>query len=551
MIEDLWYKNAVIYNLDLDTFMDASGDGIGDFEGLIRRLDYLQALGITAIWLSPFQPSPQRDNGYDITDYYGVDPRYGSSGDFIEFIHQAKRRGIRVLIDLVINHTSIDHRWFQEARADRDSPYRDWYIWSDKRPDDWNSGMVFPGHQESTWTRDSRAKAYYYHRFYEHQPDLNMENPEVREEIRRVLGYWLEQGVSGFRVDAVPFVIELTRPGKTKVEQRFDYLTVWRRFRQWRVGDAILLGEANLLPKESGRYFGDGGGGLQMMFNFWVNQRLFYALATGEVDPLKKALAETAELPEICQWAHFLRNHDELDLGRLTEKQRERVYERFAPEPRMRIYNRGIRRRLAPMLGDWRHIELAYSVLFSLPGTPVVYYGDEIGMGENLDLDERTTVRTPMQWTREPNAGFTISDKPVHPVVDTGTYGYQYINVEAQRTDPGSLFNWMTRAISVRKECPEIGWGKWRLLDVRGPSVLAIQYDWMGTSLITVHNFAEHPAEIALKTDAPGGHLLADLFRHEKSTAGKNGVHRIALDAYGYHWYRVGGSNYALHREKV
>ena len=349
MIEDLWYKNAVIYSLDLETFLDANGDGVGDFRGLIRRLDYLSYVGVDAVWLAPFNTTPNRDNGYDISDYYGVDPRHGSSGEFVEFMHQANMRGIKVLMDLVVNHTSDEHPWFQAARADPESPYRDWYVWSEKRPPDADSGMIFPGEQESTWTRDEKAGLFYFHRFYDFQPDLDMENPAVREEIERIMGYWLELGVAGFRLDAVPFLLETIQRDGERGEKRFEYLRQFRRLLQWQKGDAIFLGEANVEPEDSKFYFGpDGGTGIHMMFNFWVNQHLFYALATDDVGPLKEAIEATADIPDTSQWAQFLRNHDELDLGRLSDEQRERIFEKFAPEEHMRLFGRGIRRRLAP-----------------------------------------------------------------------------------------------------------------------------------------------------------------------------------------------------------
>lgn len=428
MIEDLWYKNNVIYSLDLETFMDTDGDGVGDFEGLPRRLDYLHALGIGTIWLSPFQPSPNRDNGYDISDYYGVDPRHGSSGDFVEFMHQAQKRGIKVIMDLVVNHTSKQHRWFQQACKNKNSSYFDWYVWSKKRPSDWNQGIVFPGVQKGTWTYEKKVQEYYFHRFYNFQPDLNMGNPEVRTEIRRIMGYWLELGVAGFRVDAVPFIIETPAPGKKKPVMRYEYLSEMRNFLQWRCGDAILLGEANVLPKQNQRYFGKNAEGIHMMFNFYVNQYQFYALATTDIAPLVHALKATQDLPPTAQWGQFLRNHDELDLGRLTTEQRAKVYARFGPEKRMQLYDRGIRRRLAPMLGDRRQIELAHSLLFSLPGTPVIRYGDEIGMGDDLTLKERAAVRTPMQWSNEAQAGFSAAEHPILPVIESGMYSYKQIN---------------------------------------------------------------------------------------------------------------------------
>jgi maltose alpha-D-glucosyltransferase/alpha-amylase len=551
MIEDLWYKNTVIYSLDVESFMDADGDGIGDFEGLMRRLDYLQALGVGAVWLAPFQPSPDRDDGYDVSDYYGISPRYGSGGDFVEFMHQADKRGIKVLIDLVVNHTSDQHRWFQEARSDPDSPFRDWYIWSRKRPSDWNQGMVFPGVQESTWTYDKKARAYYYHRFYDFQPDLNMDNPAVRTEVRRIMGYWLQLGVAGFRVDAVPFVIESTVPGKAQGELHFEYLSDMRRFLQWRVGDAILLGEANVVPEDACRYFGeDGGSGIHMMFNFWVNQHLFYALATADTGPLTEALRATSGIPRTSQWAQFLRNHDELDLGRLTDEQREKVFARFGPEERMQLYGRGIRRRLAPMLGDRPQLELAYSLLFALPGTPVIRYGDEIGMGDDLALPERAAVRTPMQWSDEPHAGFSTAEKTVEPVIEDGVWGYPRVNVEAQRRDPESMLNWTARMIRMRKECPEIGWGTWEILDAGCPQVLAMRYDWRGNSLLVVHNFDTKPHALELRAGVENGGRLVNLLQEEESCADENGVHHIVLDAFGYHWYRVGGLNYAIRRER-
>jgi maltose alpha-D-glucosyltransferase / alpha-amylase len=549
MIEDLWYKNTVIYSLDLETFLDADGDGVGDFQGLIRRLDYLQALGIGAVWLAPFQPTPNRDNGYDVRDYYGVDPRHGSSGDFVEFMHQAKKRGIKVLMDLVVNHTSDRHPWFQAARASEDSSYRDWYHWSRKRPSNWNRGMVFPGVQKRVWTHDKRAKAYYYHRFYDFQPDLNIDNPHVRAEIRRIMGYWLELGVAGFRVDAVPFLIESVVPGQDEGELNFAYLNEFRRFLQWRVGDAILLGEANVLPEEVLPYFGeDGGDGIHMMFNFFVNQHLFLALATGEVAPLIDAIRATLDIPESAQWAHFLRNHDELDLGRLTDEQRETVFARFAPDEDMQLYERGIRRRLAPMLGDRRHEELAYSVMFSLPGTPVVRYGDELGMGDDLTLPEREAVRTPMQWAHERNGGFSTADKTVHPVIEEGVWSHEHVNVEAQRREPGSLLNWTARMIRLRKECPEIGWGRCTVLESGSPHVLALRYDWRGNSVLVVHNFDEKPHEAEIVPDVEGADRLSNLLRAEEHRADPRGVHRIALDALDYRWFRVGGLDYSVRR---
>jgi maltose alpha-D-glucosyltransferase/alpha-amylase len=551
MIEDLWYKNTVIYSLDLETFMDANGDGIGDFEGLTRRLDYLNSLGIETIWLAPFQPTPNKDNGYDISDFYGVDPRHGSSGDFVEFMHEASKRGIRVIMDLVVNHTSNQHRWFQMARKDKESPYRDWYIWSKKRPADWNKGMVFPGVQKAVWTRDEVAGEYYYHRFYEHQPDLNMANEDVRIEVRRIIGFWLELGVAGFRVDAVPFIIEEKIPGEEKSELHFEWLTEMRRFMQWRCCDGILLGEANVVPKETDKYFGKHDDGIHMMFNFWVNQHLFYALASGEVAPLADALKATKNIPANAQWAQFLRNHDELDLGRLTEEQRQTVFDACAPDKDMQLYDRGIRRRLAPMLGTPQRQELAYSLMFSLPGTPVIRYGDEIGMGDDLSLPERESVRTPMQWSHEQNGGFSSAEKLPHPLVNKGPYSYERVNVEAQRRDPDSMLTWTARMIRLRKECPEIGWGEWKILSTGSPSVLAMQYTWRENSLVILHNFADEAQEVRIKPDCECSERLVNVMVTDESLADDNGKHTIALEAYGYRWYRSGSLNYLIRRKKM
>lgn len=551
MIEDLWYKNAVIYSLDLETFMDANGDGNGDFEGLTLRLDYLHAMGIDTVWLAPFQPTPNKDNGYDIADYYGVDPRHGSSGNFVEFMHQAKKRGIKVIIDLVVNHTSDEHPWFLNARSGKNAKHRDWYVWSDKKPKDWDKGMVFPGVQKATWTHDKKAGAWYHHRFHHFQPDLNIDNEAVRAEIRRIMGYWLELGVEGFRVDAVPFILETQTPHKVEEKLRFEYLREMRRFLQWRNGHSILLGEANVLPKDSGKYFGDEGNGIHLMFNFYVNQYIFYALATADVKPLIEALEATRLTFQNSQWAQFLRNHDELDLGRLTEEQRQKVFERFGPEKNMQLYDRGIRRRLAPMIGNRPQTELAYSLLFSLPGTPVIRYGDEIGMGDDLSLKERDAVRTPMQWSGEENAGFSTAQKLIHPVIAEGPYAYDAMNVETQRRSPDSLLNWMTSLIRLRQECTEIGWGDWRILDTGTPSVLAMYYRWEESSLITIHNFDEKVREIRLDVKQKKESKLVDLMKIDENIADENGIHRIRLGAYGYRWFRAGDLSHLFQRKKT
>jgi maltose alpha-D-glucosyltransferase / alpha-amylase len=554
MINDLWYKNAVVYCLSVGTYMDSNGDGIGDFQGLMRRLDYLHGLGITAVWLMPFQPSPGKDDGYDVSDYYGVNPAYGTLGDFVEFTHAAKQRGIRVLIDLVVNHTSDQHRWFREARRDPKSKFRDWYVWSDHKPANAGKGMVFPGVQKSTWSYDKDAKAWYFHRFYDFQPDLNTSNLEVQAEILKIMGFWIQLGVSGFRMDAVPFIISTKGPKVTKPVEQYDMLRTLREFLQWRQGDSIILAEANVLPDTDMEYFGDDGDRMHMMFNFQVNQNLFYAMAAIDKRPLVKALKATRTRPATAQWGMFMRNHDELDLGRLTKAQRQKVFDAFGPDKDMQLYDRGIRRRLAPMLnGDRRRLELAYSLMFTLPGTPVIRYGDELGMGDNLDLPERVCARTPMQWSSEPHGGFTRSDKPVVPVIDTGAYGFEHLNAAVQRRDPNSMLNWSERIIRMRKEVPEIGWGDFTVIDTRDDAVLVIRYDWRNNSVLFVHNLDDKPREInfavGLKNDSDK--LLVNLLTEDHSSTHDDGHHHLLIEAFGYRWYRVGGLDYLLKRSEI
>ena len=551
MINDLWYKNAVLYCLHVGSFQDTTGDGTGDFRGLMRRLDYLQGIGATAVWLMPFQTSPGRDDGYDIADYYSVDPRYGTLGDFVEFTHACEQRGMRVLIDLVVNHTSDQHPWFQSARSAKDSPYRDWYVWSKTKPKDAASGVVFPGVQKSTWTFDEKARMYYFHRFYDFQPDLNTSNPEVQAEILKIMGFWMQLGVSGFRMDAVPFVISTKGADVTKPEEQYDMLRTFSEFLSWRKGDAIVLAEANVLPDTDMEYFGKAGERLQMMFNFQVNQHLFYALASGDTEPLIESLRSTSRRPATAQWGHFLRNHDELDLGRLTPEQRERVFCEFAPDKEMQLYDRGIRRRLAPMLhGDRRRLEMAYSLMFSLPGTPVLRYGDEIGMGDNLKLPERNAARTPMQWSNDAQGGFTAHPRPRNPVIQDGTFGYEHVNVADQRRDPSSLLNWMERMIRTRKETPEIGWGEFEVIRTRRRDVLILRFTWKDNAVITVHSFAAEPLELTFRTGPRDGpdKVLTNVLHAEQSVADGEGRHRVLMEPYGYRWYRVGGLDDLLHR---
>lgn len=548
MINDLWYKNAVIYCLSVGTFQDSNGDGVGDFQGLGRRMDYLQGLGVTAIWLMPFQTSPGKDGGYDIADYYNVDPRYGTLGDFVEFMQAAHQRGMRVMIDLVVNHTSDRHPWFRDACRNPKSKYRDWYVWSKTRPENADEGMVFPGVQKSTWTYEKTAKAWYFHRFYQFQPDLNTSNPYVQAEILKIMGFWTQLGVSGFRMDAVPFVIATKGADVRKPKEQFDMLRGFRELLQWRRGDAVILAEANVLPRDDMEYFGSDGDRLQMMFNFQVNQHLFHALASGDARSLAGALKKTRPRPATAQWAQFLRNHDELDLGRLTPSQRERVFAEFGPEKDMQLYDRGIRRRLAPMLrNDRRRLELAYSLLFTLPGTPVLRYGDEIGMGDDLSLPERECARTPMQWSTEPYGGFTRLRSGGKSVISDGPFGFAHVNVAQQRRDPGSLLNWMERVIRMRKEIPEVSWGDFEVLPLDDNAVLMLRYTWRGNAVLFLHNLSDAPVEV----DFSGPAQLTNVLSDDHSRPDERGRHQVMLEPYGYRWFREGGLGYILDRDEV
>ena len=541
---DLWYKNAVLYCTDVETYMDANGDGVGDFEGLTQRLDYIAGLGITCIWLMPFYPTPNKDNGYDVMDYYNVDPRLGTLGDFVEFTRQAYERGIRIIVDLVINHTSDQHPWFQAACKDENSKYRNYYVWSKEKPEDIEEGIVFPGFQKSTWTYNEEAGAYYAHRFYDHQADLNLTNPQVRQEIQKVMGFWLALGVSGFRLDAAQFLIEI-RENKTQfnVDSLYIYLKEIRDFLSWRRGDAILLAEVNVSVDELLPYFGNGDK-MQMLFNFFVNQHLFLALAQEKAAPLVEALKSLPNIPEIGQWANFIRNHDELTLDKLSDAQQDEIAAALAPDrEQMWIFDRGIRRRFAPMVdGDPRRLRLAYSLMLTLPGTPVINYGEELGMGDDLSLEERNPARTPMQWSSEANAGFSTAppEQLVLPVVKEGKYSYKHLNVLEQRRDPKSLLNWMERAIRMRKECPEFGWGKYQIISADNPCIFSHRCEWHSGVVIAVHNLAREACTVTLELEEGDGERLIDLLGDQPYEAIDGTSHNIQLEGYGYRWFRVG-----------
>jgi trehalose synthase len=537
---DLWWKSAVIYCLDVETYMDDNDDGIGDFAGLARRVDYLADLGITCLWLMPFYPSPDRDDGYDISDFYGVDPRLGNHGDFVEVIRTANDRGMRVIVDLVVNHTSDKHPWFVSARRSRTSPHRDFYVWRDEPPAH-EQPTVFPGEEASVWEYDERTEQYFQHVFYKHQPDLNVANPRVRDEIAKTIGFWLALGVSGFRLDAVPFFIE--PPKGVDIGDPHDLLRDLKAFLQRRVGDAALLGEVNLPFAQQVEFFGgERGGELDLQFDFMSMQALYLSLARSDPAPLIASLTSRPDVPPEAAWANFVRNHDELTLDKLTDAEREEVFAAFAPDEDQRIYGRGITRRLPPMLsGDPRRIRMVYSLLFSLPGTPVLFYGEEIGMGENRDIPGRQAVRTPMQWTDGRNGGFSrvAPSRLVAPQPGDG-YAPQHVNVQQQRNDSESLLHFVRGLISRYRVSPEIGWGTLSILEHDGAGVLAHDVASDVGRMMAVHNFTEVPVRFTVQLGAvEEGTRLLDLHSPEQIPPDPRGRVDLELAPYGYRWLRV------------
>lgn len=540
-MKGLWHKNTIVYTVDLQSFADGNGDGVGDFRGLAGKLDYLAGLNVNCIWLQPFYPSPRRDHGYDISDYYQVDPRYGTLGDFVEFSQAARDRGIRIVVDLVVNHTSKDHPWFQAARRDKNSKYRDWYVWSPEKPPNAEQGMVFPGVQTTTWTWDEAAGEYYYHRFYDHQPDLNTGNPQVRAEISRIIKTWVQLGVAGFRVDALPFVISTKAPGSVAFGDSPEYLIEMRQVLSWGRGDAVFMAEANLPPDQVAMYFGEGDR-VHVIFNFFVNQHLWLAMAREQAKPILEAYAALPPIPPYCQWANFLRTHDELDLGRLSDEERQEVFEAFGPEPEMQLYNRGIRRRTAPMLGNNRErLELAHSLVLTLPGSPVLRNGDEIGMGENLELKERDAIRTPMQWANAKNGGFSSADPEelVLPVIGEGEFGYQKVNVAAEQRDPNSFLNWIERMTRLRMRSPEFGTARCQWLEASDPAVLAHCCLGEHSSVFALHNLSGREVEVEVDLGRKVDGLFNLLENTEHPLEG-DGRARFRMRAYGYLWLREG-----------
>jgi trehalose synthase len=540
---DLWWKNAVVYCLDVETYMDWDGDGCGDFAGLAQRLDHLADLGVTCLWLMPFYPTAERDDGYDITDFYGVDPRLGTHGNLVEVIRTANDRGMRVIADLVVNHTSRKHPWFRSAEQSKDSPYRDFYVWRSDPPPDTSDQVVFPDREDSIWTLSEKTGEWYLHRFYKEQPDLNVTNPRVRDEVARIMGFWLQLGLAGFRVDAVPFFLETAGADAAAFPEPHEYLRSLRALVGRRSGHGVLLGEVNLPYEQQLEFFGGTDGDeLTMQFDFIGMQEMYLSLARADAGPLASALTGRPALHPDSQWATFVRNHDELTLDKLTDEERAEVFAAFGPEERMQVYGRGLRRRLPSMLdGDPRRIRMVYSLLFSLPGTPVLFYGEEIGMGEDLDAEGRLAVRTPMQWTSGANGGFSTADPRRLPgPVISGGFSPEFVNVQDQRRDPDSLLNFMKLLISRYRESPELGWGEFAVLEQPHASVLAHVCSWDDGALVAVHNLAAEPRTVPLTLEGcDASHRLVDLLVAGSTPVSEKGTVEISVEGYGYRWLRV------------
>jgi maltose alpha-D-glucosyltransferase/alpha-amylase len=537
MDQALWYKDAVFYEVYVRAFYDSNSDGHGDLKGLTHKLDYLQDLGVNCIWLLPIYPSPLKDDGYDISDYYGVHSTYGTLDDFKELLEAAHTRGIRVIMDLVLNHTSDQHPWFQAARSDRNSTYRDYYVWSDTNQKYKEARIIFLDTEPSNWTWDEKAGQYYWHRFYASQPDLNYDNPEVQDEMFKIAGFWLDLGVDGFRADAVPYLFEREGTNCENLPETHAYLKKLRTFIDKNYPGRILLCEANQWPEDVRPYFGNGDE-FQMAFHFPIMPRIFMGLKKGRGDDMVEILRRTPSIPENCQWCIFLRNHDELTLEMVTEEERQWMWEQYTQEPRMRL-NLGIRRRLAPLLdNDRRKIELAHSLLFTLPGSPILYYGDEIGMGDNIRLPDRNGVRTPMQWNAARGAGFSAapSQSLYSSIIDDDIYDTVRVNVQSQRQDPNSLWNTIRGMIATRKQHPAFGRGEFEWIDFENNRIAAFQRTFEGKMILAIHNLSDSEQSIVLKTKE-SVKSLTDLLSQDVFTSKKEDI-EINLAPYQYLWLK-------------
>ena len=538
--DSLWYKDAVFYQLHVKSFADGNADGIGDFVGLTSRLNYLESLGANCLWLQPMYPSPFRDDGYDISDYTNVHPSYGTLEEFRKFLNAAHQRGLRVIVELVLNHTSDQHPWFLESRSSRDNPRRDWYVWSDT--DDRYRGVriIFLDTEQSNWAWDPVSKAYYWHRFFSHQPDLNYDNPAVREEIWKVMKFWLDLGVDGFRVDAVPYLVEREGTSCENLPETHAVLKELRARVDANYTGKVLLAEANMWPEDVRPYFGTGDE-FHMSFHFPVMPRMFMALRLEDRKPLVDIIERTPPIPEVCQWGTFLRNHDELTLEMVTEVEREYMWDEYARDPQARI-NLGIRRRLAPLMeGDRRRIELLSGLLMALPGSPILYYGDEIGMGDNVYLGDRNSVRTPMQWSGGTNAGFSTAepDRLWLPLISDPVYGYHGVNVESQQRNPASLLNWTRRLIEVRRSTRVFGRGSIQVLAPANHRVLAFTRTLGRETALVVNNLAGTAQVVELDLASLSGAIPIEMFGGSIFPRIGREPYVMMMGPYDFYWFRL------------
>src|SRR6202521_96613 len=538
--DSFWYKDAVIYQLHVRTFCDSNADGIGDFAGLTQRLDYLQELGITAVWLLPFYPSPLRDDGYDIADYTPVHPSYGTLQDFKDFLTAAHNRRIRVITEMVVNHTSDQHPWFQEARSSRENPKRDWYVWSETDTRYQGVPIVFVDTESSNWAWDPISKSYYWHRFFSHQPDLNFDNPAVFETIWDVMKFWLNLGVDGFRLDAVPYLVEREGTLCENLPETHAIIRELRKRLDLAYPGTMLLAEANQWPADVRAYFGDGDE-FHAAFHFPLMPRIFMAVKLEDRKPIIEILEQTPEIPDSCQWFIFLRNHDELTLEMVTDVERDYMYDEYAMDKTMRI-NRGIRRRLAPMMNnDRRQIELLNGLLMSISGTPTIYYGDEIGMGDNIYLGDRNGVRTPMQWNSASNAGFSLADpeRLYAPVISNAVYGYQAVNVDSQKRSEHSLLRWMKSLIQVRNAFQVFSRGTIQFLNPSNHRVLAYMRQFGDETVLVVNNLSSSAQAVELDVQRYKGYIPIEMFGRNLFPRFGNLPYLLTLGPYQFYWFQL------------
>ena len=538
--DERWYQRAVFYEVLVRGFHDSNDDGTGDIRGLIDKLDYLEWLGIDCLWLLPFYQSPLRDGGYDIADFFTVLPEYGTLADVIDLVDEAHKRGIRVIADLVMNHTSDQHPWFQESRQSRDNPKSDWYVWNDDDQRWSDARVIFIDTEKSNWTWDQQRGQYYWHRFFSHQPDLNYENPEVQEAMLGVVRFWLDIGLDGFRLDAVPYLFERDGTNGENLPETHEYMKRLRKEVDALYPGKVLLAEANQWPSDVVDYFGDGDE-CHMCFHFPLMPRMFMALRREQRYPISEILAQTPEIPDGSHWAIFLRNHDELTLEMVTDEERDYMYSEYAKDPLMKL-NIGIRRRLAPLLdNNERAVELFHAMLLSLPGSPILYYGDEIGMGDNIFLGDRDGVRTPMQWSPDRNAGFSRSDFArlyLPPLMDP-VYGYQSVNVEAQMRDPSSFLHWIQRMIQVRKQHPVFGAGSLEVLTVENPSVFAFVREIDDDIVLCVNNLSRFPQPVELALGRYQGKTPIELTGRVPFPRIGELPYLLTLGEHGFYWFEL------------